>query len=89
MLSNQPEQIIAKRCSVEWRDLLFNVRIGRSLAHLCDFAKARTKCSMRPDFPATADLIVPAFTRNVKLRQPPAKGSFSHWSIASEEKQLI
>jgi len=37
-LSSRPEQIIAKRWSVEWRDLAFNACIGRRLAHLCGFS---------------------------------------------------
>jgi hypothetical protein len=41
------------------------------LAHLCGFCKGGDSCSLRPDFPpVTTDLIVPTFTRNVKVGQP-------------------
>jgi hypothetical protein len=41
-----------------------------------------TKWSLRPDFPpVTADLIVPTFTRNVKVGEPPENRE-SNYEIA-------
>ena len=45
------------------------------LAHLCGFCKGGGSCSLRPDFrPVAANLVVPTFTKNVKVGQPPKAG---------------
>jgi hypothetical protein len=47
--------------------------LAGGLAHLCGFGKGGDSCSLRQHFPpVTADFIVPTFTKNVKVGQPPA-----------------